>query len=439
MGKDKKKPQNNFQDTSKENRLGFAIDLEKHHNVFSAYKKCCRHQHEEKTNDFCQEKRKLHIPLLCLCVAYPSFREFASFSSYTKKHKSRTIILMPDTDLLNNIKEADLRYVTDNTPGITRKKENGNFSYVDTSGKKITSDIILERIKQLVIPPAWENVWICPSPTGYLQATGIDDRERKQYIYHKAWTKKSQENKFEKMIHFAQSLPDIRGKIARDMQGEELDKDKITATVIWLLEHTLIRIGNQEYAKENDSFGLTTLRNRHVKVHGRDVVFDFRGKSGVEHTVSISNPKIAKIIKECFELPGYEIFRYMDEDEKRTIDSQNVNEYLQKITNEDITAKEFRTWGGTVLGGATLFAIGPAENEKMVKHNIAAAVKKVAQHLRNTVKVCRTYYIHPVILTTYERHQLVPHFEKEYKNFDKSKTKLSRPEFATLTLLQKYS
>lgn len=345
---------------------------------------------------------------------------------------------MSDPQLLQNIHKADLRYVSDSTPGITRKKQGSSCEYFDSKNEKITSDTVLERIKNLVIPPAWEHVWICPSPTGYIQATGVDDRGRKQYIYHEEWKKKSQENKFNKMISFADVLPKIRNKIRSDMNNDELDKEKVTATVIWLLEHTLIRVGNEEYAKENDSYGLTTLRNRHVKVHGHDITFDFRGKSGVEHTVSISNPKIAKIIKQCFELPGYEIFQYMDGDEKHTIDSQSINDYLKTVTNEDISAKEFRTWGGTVLGGETLFRIGPAIDANELKKNITNAVKKVSWHLRNTATVCRQYYIHPVVLQTYEKNLLIPHYEKEYKNFDKSKTQLTRPEYAAVTLLQKY-
>lgn len=344
-----------------------------------------------------------------------------------------------DTALLHDLKKADLRYVSDSIKGITRKKNGSSFEYFDTDGKKITSDQILERVQQLTIPPAWESVWICPSPTGYLQATGIDEKGRKQYLYHEDWKKISQENKFNKMISFADVLPKIRRKIREDMDSSELDKEKIIATVIWLLEHTLIRIGNEEYAKENDSFGLTTLRSKHVTVKGKDIIFEFRGKSGVEHTVSITSPKIAKIIKQCFELPGYEIFQYMSGDEKYTVDSSSVNEYLKKITSEDISAKEFRTWGGTVLGGETLFAIGPADNEKVIKHNIATAVKKVSQYLRNTASVCRTYYIHPTVLKTYEKNLLIPHFERIYREFDRNKTQLTRPEYATLTLLEKYS
>lgn len=347
--------------------------------------------------------------------------------------------MLTDAQFEKELEKADLRYISDSTQGITRERAGKDFIYKDTSGKKITAETTLKRIEDLAIPPAWENVWICPSPSGYLQATGIDDRNRKQYLYHQDWVKRTQENKFSKMISFGEVLPTIRRKIRSDMDNEELDKDKITATVIWLLEHTLIRIGNEEYAKTNDSFGLTTLRNKHVKVKGKEITFEFKGKSGVQHTVSISHPKIAKIIKECIELPGYEIFQYISGDDKYTLDSASVNEYLKQITNMDISAKEFRTWGGTVLGGETLFLLGNGDNEKTVKHNIVTAVKKVSQYLRNTTAVCRQYYIHPTILETYEKNILIPHFEKTYNNFDRNKTQLTRPEYATLTLLEKYS
>lgn len=348
--------------------------------------------------------------------------------------------MTPDELLLKQLKKADLRYISDTTPGITREKDNESFLYKDTDGTKISDEKILSRIKDLAIPPAWSHVWICPSPSGYLQATGLDEKERKQYLYHPDWVKQTQENKFNKMISFAEVLPKIRTKIYKDMADETLEKDTIIATVIWLLEHTLIRIGNEEYAKENNSFGLTTLRNKHVTIRGKEVIFEFRGKSGVEHTVSVSHPKIVKIIKECVELPGYEIFQYMsDQGEKHTVDSAEVNEYLKTITGEDISAKEFRTWGGTVLSATTLFSIGPANTEKDKKNVISQTVKKVSQHLRNTTAVCRQYYIHPTILKTYEENILIPHFENSYKNFENVKTPLNKSEYATLTLLQKYS
>jgi len=345
-----------------------------------------------------------------------------------------------DPSFVKDLKKVDLRYVSDTTKGITRKKSGTDFVYVDTDGKKITSDVVQERIQSLVIPPAWTDVWICPSPTGYLQATGIDEKGRKQYLYHQDWTRLSQQNKFNKMLAFATYLPKIRQKISYDMGEDAYEKDKIIATIIWLLEHTLIRIGNEEYAEENNSYGLTTLRSRHVSIRGKNVTFEFRGKSGVEHTVQVTHPKIAKIIKECIELPGYEIFQYInDRGEKHTIDSQDVNEYLQNVTGEETTAKDFRTWGATVLGATTLNTIGPADTTTEIKKNILEAVKKVSQHLRNTTAVCRTYYIHPTVLKTYEEAILVPHFDKMYRTYPREKTAMNRQEFATYTLLQKYS
>jgi len=338
------------------------------------------------------------------------------------------------------VQDADLRYINDTSKGFSRERKGDSFVYKDTDGNIIQHEATLVRIKDLVIPPAWEDVWICSSASGYLQATGIDEKGRKQYIYHEEWKKITQENKFDKMVFFGEVLPKIRNKVREDMAQEELRQEKILATVVWLLEHTLIRIGNDEYAKENNSFGLTTLRNRHVRVRGKEVTFEFRGKSGIEHTVSIVHPKIAKIIKECIELPGYEIFQYFDDNgEKRTIDSSLVNTYLKSITNENTSAKDFRTWGGTVLSAETLFITGPATTQNEVKKNISQAVKKVSQYLRNTAKVCRTYYVHPVILETYEKNILIPHFEQTYANFDNSKTHLRRAEYATISLLQKYS
>lgn len=340
---------------------------------------------------------------------------------------------------VKDLHKTDLRYISDESLGIKRKKAGGIFKYFDTDGKVITSEIILKRIEDLSIPPAWTDTWICPSPSGYLQAIGYDDRKRKQYIYHPKWTELSQENKFHKVVFFGELLPQIRKQIAKDMALQELEYNRIVASVIWLLEHTFIRIGNDTYATDNQSFGLTTLRNRHVKVRGKNVKFEFRGKSGIDHSISISNPRIAKIIKECIELPGYEIFKYLDESgDKHIIDSSDVNNYLKTLTGEDISAKDFRTWGGTILCASILRSIGSgAENDK--KKNISHAVKRVSQHLHNTATVCRNYYIHPVILETYQKDLLIPHFEDMYKNYNRDKTEITRDEYATLSLLRKYS
>lgn len=344
-----------------------------------------------------------------------------------------------DASFAKDLHKADLRYISDGSPGITRKHNGESFKYFDTDGKIIKSDTIIKRIGDLSIPPAWTNVWICPSPSGYLQAIGYDGRKRKQYIYHERWTELSQENKFNKMIFFGQVLPQIRKQISKDMALQELEYNRIVASVVWLLEHTFIRIGNDTYAEENQSYGLTTLRNRHVKIRGKNVKFEFRGKSGVDHSISITNPRIAKLIKECIELPGYEIFKYLDGlGEKHIIESSDVNNYLKTITGEDISAKDFRTWGGTILCATTLCAIGSGTT-KDKKKNISHAVKKVSQHLHNTATVCRNYYIHPVILETYQKDILIPHFEDIYKNYNRDKNEITHDEYATLSLLRKYS
>lgn len=345
-----------------------------------------------------------------------------------------------DPKLAKDLKKADLRYVNDNTPGITRKRNGQFFKYFDTDGKNITGEIILNRLESLAIPPAWSDAWICSSPSGYLQATGFDEKGRKQYIYHPEWLKISQENKFNKMVFFGEILPAIRKKVYKDMMLEELERNRIIATVVWLLEHTFIRIGNTEYAEENNSFGITTLRSRHVKVRGKKVKFEFRGKSGVQQSVSISHPRIAKLIKECTELPGYEIFKYLDyAGERHIIDSVDVNNYLKDLTGEDISAKDFRTWGGTTLCASTLCTFGPFQTLADGKRKISHAVKKVSKLLHNTALVCRNYYIHPVVIKTYQENKLIPHFADIYKNYSREKAAIGRDEFATLTLLRKHS
>jgi DNA topoisomerase-1 len=345
-----------------------------------------------------------------------------------------------DPVLAKELKKAELRYVSHESPGFTRLRRGEKFTYYDKEGTRITDKEVIERIESLGIPPAWSNVWVCPYPTGYLQAVGYDEKKRKQYIYHPDWVALSQENKFNKLEFFGEALPRIRSKISRDIAREELEREKIIATVIWLLEHTFIRIGNTEYAEENNSYGLTTLRNRHVTVRGKQVTFDFRGKSGVEQSIQISHPRIVKVIKECIELPGYEIFKYVDDDgQKYAVDSADVNEYLKLITEKDITAKDFRTWGGTVLCATHLHTLGGFETETQGKRNVSESVKKVASHLHNTPTVSRNYYIHPVVIETYHKNLLIPHFEHIYKTYDREKAKLPREEFATLTLIQKYS
>lgn len=344
-----------------------------------------------------------------------------------------------DPELKKKLKKEELRYATDSTSGLMRQRINGKFKFYDLSGKKITDKNTLERIEDLKIPPAWKNVWISPYKNTHLQATGIDEKKRKQYIYHEDWTKIMQENKFSKMVDFGLSLPKIRGRISYDMKRDELDKRKIIATVVWLLEHTFIRIGNEEYSKNNDSFGLTTLRNRHVKVKGKEITFNFVGKSGVPNELSISNPTVAKIIKKCIELPGYELFKYVDDNKDlHVVDSQDVNEFLKETTKDDFSAKDFRTWGGTDISANFFYKIGHSDDPKIIKTNIKDAVKKVSDHLNNTVSVCKSYYIHPTIFKTYEEKILIPHFGK-HDGKKPSISGLNWNEEALIKLLQKYT
>ena len=343
-----------------------------------------------------------------------------------------------DLEIAQALKKESLRYVSDSMPGFFRQKFGKSFKYYDLDGKLITDKETKNRIESLVIPPTWKNVWICPQANGHMQATGIDEKNRKQYIYHPDWTKISQENKFSKIIDFGLWLPKIRRKIRGDMKERRLDKEKITATIIWLLEHTFIRIGNEEYASENDSFGLTTLRNRHVTVRGEDIILKFKGKSGVDNTLIISNPTIVKTIKRCIELPGYELSQFIDDEGNRhVIDSQDVNTFLQQITNDDFTAKDFRTWGGTNLSANLLYKLGNYEDKDTLKKNITDTVKRVAQHLNNTVAVCKSYYIHPSVIATYQKRILVAYF-KNHAGKTSSIPGLSWNENALIKLLQKY-
>lgn len=306
------------------------------------------------------------------------------------------------TDPEEVAEDAGLRYVNDNQPGYTRKRRGRKFTYFDTDGKAIRDEARVLRLNRLAIPPAYTDVWICPSPNGHLQATARDDRGRKQYRYHERWRAERDENKYEKMLVFGQALPKIRRRIKRDLKRRGLPREKVLATVIQLLEKTFIRVGNEEYAKENKSFGLTTMRNRHVEVKGSKLRFRFRGKSGQEHDIDTEDPQVARIVRQMQELPGQEVFQYLDsEGERRQIVSDDVNEYLRNISGEDFTAKDFRTWAGTVMAAMALQAQNAFENKSQAKQNVKAAIGAVAKMLGNTPAVCRKCYIHPAVLETY--------------------------------------
>lgn len=296
-----------------------------------------------------------------------------------------------------------LRYVTDDTCGIQRRRAGKGFYYVNSDGERITDKAELSRIKALAIPPAWRDVWICHLPHGHLQATGWDAKGRKQYRYHPHWREVRSQAKFNRMIAFAEALPKIRQQTQSDLALRGLPRAKVLATVIQLLELTQIRVGNEEYATTNRSFGLTTMRDRHVDISGSKIKFKFRGKSGVKHNIKLSDRRLAKIVKRCQDLPGQELFQYLDEDgQHQPIDSGDVNNYLQAATGQDFTAKDFRTWSGTVLAAIELNELGAFETKTEAKKNITQAIKDVAKQLGNRPATCRKYYVHPAILDAYQ-------------------------------------
>lgn len=305
-------------------------------------------------------------------------------------------------DPIESAKAAGLRYVTDDEPGIRRRKSGKGFTYTDPQGRTVKDRKEIERIRKLAIPPAWTDVWICPRANGHLQATGRDARGRKQYRYHPDWREARDETKFGRMIAFGEALPKIRERIGRDMALRGLSREKVLATVVTLLEATLIRVGNKEYARQNNSFGLTTLRDQHVDVSGSTLRFEFRGKSGKEHQVEIQDRRLARIVRQCRDLPGQTLFQYLDENgERQRVSSEDVNAYLRETTGEDFTAKDFRTWGGTVLALSALLEAGSCESEKEANRAVAEAVKRVAGQLGNRPAICRKYYVHPAVIETF--------------------------------------
>lgn len=297
-----------------------------------------------------------------------------------------------------------LRYVSDDSPGITRKRsrKDDSFVYTNASGQRVRDRQTLERIQALGIPPAWEQVWISPIDNGHLQATGRDAKGRKQYRYHALWRQIRDQTKFTKMIAFSEVLPKLRQRINHDLSLPGLPKEKVLATVLRLMEMTRIRVGNEEYAKTNNSFGLTTMQDDHVDISGSSVRFQFRGKSGVEHDIEVRDRRLANIIKRCRDIAGQELFQYLDDNgDHQSIDSGDVNEYLKEVTGQDFTAKDFRTWAGTVLAARELHGLGVCTSQTEAKKSIVQAIKTVSQHLGNRPATCRKYYIHPTILDCY--------------------------------------
>ena len=298
-------------------------------------------------------------------------------------------------------KSAGLTYVSDAMPGFRRIGTKKVFRYLDTKGRVIRNSETLRRIQRLAIPPAWTEVWICPKSEGHLQAVGRDARGRKQYRYHPQWRETRDETKFHRMAAFGKGLAKIRRRVARDLKEKQLTRNKVLATIVRLLESTFIRVGNKEYTQQNNSYGLTTLRDRHVNVQGSQVQFYFRGKSGVKHTIDIENAVLARIVRQLRDLPGYELFQYYDEKgDLRAVGSTDVNQYVREAAGEDFTAKDFRTWAGTMLAAEALERCS-FSSAKEAQKNIKAAVADVAGSLGNTVAVCRKSYIHPLIFDAY--------------------------------------
>jgi DNA topoisomerase I len=310
---------------------------------------------------------------------------------------------MARPDPIRSAESAGLRYVSDNSRGIRREKGPLGFRYIGPDGKAIRKASLLKRIRALVIPPAWTGVWISTDPRGHLQATGRDARGRKQYRYHPRWRETRDETKFYRLQAFAAVLPAIRARTAGHIAQPDLGRERVLASIVRLLERTLIRVGNDEYARTNRSFGLTTLRDNHVEITGSRLRFQFRGKSGKRHEVGLDDRRLARIVRQCRDLPGQELFQYLDESGgRRDVSSTDVNAYLKEITGQDFTAKDFRTWSATVLACTSLRAFEPASSRAQAKKNVLLAVEAVAAVLGNTRTVCRKSYIHPAILDAYE-------------------------------------
>jgi DNA topoisomerase I len=333
--------------------------------------------------------------------------------------------------------DGRLRYMSDRRPGLQRKRRGTGFRYVTADGKP-ASRAEARRIRELTIPPAWDQVWICPYPNGHLQVTGRDAKGRKQYLYHPQWHAIRKKTKFHRLTEFGQALPKIRRRVARDLRVRGLPREKVVAAVVRLLEQTHIRVGNPEYAEENQSFGLSTMRNRHVHVRGPRVQFRFRGKSGKFHQVDFADERLARIVKRCQDLPGYELFQYIDAaGEIRNMTSEDVNDYLRAIAGEEFSAKDFRTWAGTTLAAKILQRLDEDDNEEPTESALVKAIDEVAAALGNTRAVCRKYYVHPAVMDAYLHGTLTQSFIDPPPHA--ARTGLNSEEAGVLRLLKRRS
>ncbi len=316
------------------------------------------------------------------------------------------VMLRPEPE--ESAERAGLRYVGDEEPGYRRKRWGRGFTYLTPNGEHVKDEALRLRFEALAIPPAWTDVWICLTPRGHIQATGRDAEGRKQYVYHPRWAKVRNRTKFDRLLLFGRALPAIRARVDRDLRRHKLSREKVLAMVVALLEESLIRIGNPEYARRNRSYGLTTLQVQHLDISGSTLHFEFRGKSGKEQEFEVRDRRLARMVKRCQELPGQQLFRYVTDTHGccGTVESGDVNDYLREITGQPFTAKDFRTWGGTVVAAAALHEMGPAESEAEAQANIQKAVERAAEALGNTPAVARRYYVHPTLLEAYEEGRL---------------------------------
>jgi DNA topoisomerase-1 len=346
--------------------------------------------------------------------------------------------LLASPDPVESARAAHLRYVSDGSPGIRRVRAGKGFRYVGPDGRPVRDEETLRRIRSLAIPPAWTEVWICPLPHGHLQATGRDARGRKQHRYHPRWREVRDETKYHRMVAFARALPRLRARTARHLALPGLPREKVLATVVRLLETTLIRVGNEEYARRNHHFGLTTLRDGHADVTGGKVTFHFRGKSGIKHEIDVNDRHLARIVQGCQDLPGQELFQWVDGNgTQHVVDSADVNAYLREVSGQDFTAKDFRTWAGTVLAARALQEFEAFDSQTQAKHNVVRAIEAVAKRLGNTRAVCRKCYVHPAVIDAYLDGSLLETLSRRVEAEIKGSLGKLRPEeAAVLALLQ---
>ncbi len=333
---------------------------------------------------------------------------------------------------------AQLRYVSAGDRGFARRRRGKAFTYVRADGTAVRDPATLVRIRSLAIPPAWNDVWICPTANGHLQATGRDARGRKQYRYHPRWREAQDQHKYQRIIEFARTLPKIRRTVARHLRKRGLPREKVLAAAVKLLETTLIRVGHDEYARDNQSFGLTTMHDEHVKIRGATIRFDFRGKHGIEHEIDLKDGRLAAIVRACRDLPGQELFQYVDEaGQVRDVGSGDVNDYLRQISGADFTAKDFRTWAGTALAAQALQEFQDFDSNAAAKRNITKAIEQVAERLGNTQAICRKCYVHPGVIEAYMERSLVKTLKRQTeRELRGTLHRLSSEEAAVLALLQ---